>query len=123
MLSALDEHLAALPGVRWARPDGGLYVWLELPADVPTGPDGPLFDRALEAGVIYVPGEYCYAPEGVPVARNTIRLSFGVQTPERIREGIAAFARAARVHKRLEAFLTTPTQRANREDEKLTYSN
>jgi 2-aminoadipate transaminase len=96
MLSALDEHLASLPGVRWARPDGGLYVWLELPADVATGPGGPLFDRALEAGVIYVPGEYCYASEGVPIARNTIRLSFGVQPPERIREGIAALARAVR---------------------------
>ena len=31
---------------------------LNCSADVPAGPDGPLFDLALEAGVIYVPGEY-----------------------------------------------------------------
>jgi 2-aminoadipate transaminase len=104
MLSALNEHLASLPGVRWARPDGGLYVWLELPAEISAGVDGPLFERALAAGVIYVPGEFCYAAEGVPVARNTIRLSFGVQTPERIREGVKALASALR-----EALTTLPT--------------
>jgi 2-aminoadipate transaminase len=94
MLAALEQHLGKLGGVRWARPEGGLYVWLELPEHLPTGPDGLLFDRALAEGVLYVPGEYCYAAEGVAVPRNRIRLSYGVQSPERIAAGIAALARA-----------------------------
>lgn len=96
MLAAADEHLADIPGVWWRAPQGGLYVWLQVPHGIDTGPDGPLFDRAVDEGVLYVPGEYCYPTEGEPVARNMIRLSFGVQPPERIAEGMAALARALR---------------------------
>lgn len=94
MLDAAQEHLAPLPGVSWRRPDGGLYVWATLPDHVDTGPGGRLFDRALEEGVLYVPGEFCYPLEGEPVRKNTMRLSFGVQSPEGIRQGIASLARA-----------------------------
>jgi len=94
MLAAADEHLAPLPGVSWSRPSGGLYVWATLPDHIETGPSGRLFDRALQEGVLYVPGEFCYPLEGEPVRKNTMRLSFGVQSPERIRDGIAALARA-----------------------------
>lgn len=94
MLDAADMCLAGIPGVRWLRPDGGLYVWLSLPERIDTGPHGTLFDRAVAEGVLYVPGCYCYPPEGHPAATNRIRLSFGVQPPERIRAGIAALARA-----------------------------
>lgn len=96
MLAAADEFLAPIPDVHWHRPDGGLYVWLHVPPHVDTGPDGKLFDAAIEEGVLYVPGQYCFPAEGEPVQRNTIRLSFGVQTPERIRQGISALARAIR---------------------------
>ena len=94
MLAALDAEMKDLPGVRWMRPAGGLYVWLELPEQVATGPDGTLFDRAVAEGVLYVPGEYCYAGEGAAMARNRIRLSYGVQSPERITDGIGRLARA-----------------------------
>jgi len=96
MLSALDEHLADVPGCHWARPDGGLYVWLHVPPMIETGPSGQLFDRAVAEGMLYVPGEYCFAAEGEPTPRNMIRLSFGVQPPDRIKQGIAALARAIR---------------------------
>jgi 2-aminoadipate transaminase len=94
MLSAADEFLAGLPGVCWQRPQGGLYVWVQLPASIDTGPQGQLFSRAIEEGVLYVPGQFCYPTAGETVARNHMRLSFGVQSPERIRDGIAALARA-----------------------------
>lgn len=96
MLSAADEHLADLPGVSWHRPSGGLYVWLRLPPHIDTGAQGALFQRAINEGVLYVPGGYC-DPEGDrATTHSTIRLSFGVQSCERIREGIAALARAIR---------------------------
>src|SRR4029079_11958906 len=94
MLDAADEHLAKIPGVQWQRPTGGLYVWLTLPSKLDAGPDSLLMQRALDAGVLYVPGEYCYPSQGQPMQRNMIRLSFGVQSPENIRQGIASLALA-----------------------------
>jgi len=98
MLEALAEHLGPLgPEVRWTRPRGGLYVFLTLPEGVDTGPEGPLFARAMEEGVLYVPGEYCYPPDPTRTApRNTLRLSYGVCEIESIRRGVAALGRAVR---------------------------
>ncbi len=96
MLAAMDEFLADIPGVRWHRPSGGLYVWLELPPDCAAGPGGKLIEHALAEGVLYVPGEYCYPSEGEASRKDRIRLSFGVQAPENIRRGIEALARAIR---------------------------
>jgi 2-aminoadipate transaminase len=94
MLAAADQHLAKIPGVAWQRPTGGLYIWLTLPENVDAGPESALLRQALDAGVLYVPGEYCYPSEGQPIRRIMIRLSFGVQSPENISRGIAALARA-----------------------------
>jgi 2-aminoadipate transaminase len=94
MLDACDDYLAPISGVSWLRPTGGIYVWLTLPEQLAAGPGGPLFDQALTEGMLYVPGEYCYPSEGVGIAPNTIRLTFAMQTPERIRAGIEALARA-----------------------------
>ncbi|MEX2141143.1 MAG: PLP-dependent aminotransferase family protein [Pirellulales bacterium] len=96
MLAAADEHLAPIAGVRYRRPNGGLYVWLELPEHVDTGTEGELFRQALDAGVIYVPGRYCYPAEGVRPQDNRIRLSFGVQSAANIRRGVEALAGAIR---------------------------
>jgi 2-aminoadipate transaminase len=98
MLSAAEEHFAPIEGVRWVRPRGGLYVWVELPEGVDAGPNGQqrLFQRAIAEGVLYVPGEFCFPAEGVEPRSGTMRLSFGVQSCERIRQGIAALARAIR---------------------------
>jgi 2-aminoadipate transaminase len=96
MLNAADRLLGPIEGVRWVRPTGGLYVWLQLPEQIDTGPDGTLFDLAAEEGVLYVPGQYCYPGEGEAVRKNTIRLSFGVQTCEKIVAGMDALARAIR---------------------------
>ncbi len=95
MLAAAEEYLAPL-GVSWIQPRGGLYVWVRLPEPIDTGLSGPLFDVAAEEGVLYVPGEYCYPAEGRPAARNMLRLSFGVPSCERIRQGMEALARAIR---------------------------
>ena len=96
MLAAADQFLRPLPDVHWNTPTGGLYVWLQMPQTVKTGPTGDLLDAAIEEGMFYVPGEYCYSPEGEPVRENMIRLSFGVQSEDRIQQGVEALARAAR---------------------------
>ncbi len=96
VLDAADEFLAPIGGIEWVRPTGGLYVWLRLPEGLDTGMSAPLFDRAVEQGVLYVPGQYCYAERGLGVKTNMIRLSFGIQSCESIRRGIEALARAIR---------------------------
>jgi 2-aminoadipate transaminase len=96
MLAAADEYLGDIPGVSWRRPQGGLYIWLTLPAEMPSSPGSPLFDLAVKRGVLYVPGQYCFPKCGVPVAENTIRLSFGVEQPERLRDGMRLLSECIR---------------------------
>ena len=55
-----------------------------------------LFQRAIERGVLYVPGAYCYAAEGVEACMHTMRLSFGVPSEGAIVEGISALGQAVR---------------------------
>lgn len=96
MVEAAEQFLAPLPGVRFNRPSGGLYVWVELSPDVETGLSSRLFEAALGAGVLYVPGEYCFPSEGLGLRRNGMRLSYGVQPPQRIVEGVRLLAQAAK---------------------------
>ena len=81
MLAALDEHM--IEGVRWTKPEGGLFVWMELPPAI----DGKaLLTRAVnEFNVAFVPGSAFFANGQ---GRNTIRLSYSLPTEERIHEGI-----------------------------------
>src|SRR5437763_1708596 len=96
MLRALEREFTDFPGARWTVPAGGLYVWLTLDG-VDTGPGGPLVPAALEAGVLYVPGEFGHVPdEAGRVPRDEIRLCFGVATADQIPEGIRRLREACR---------------------------
>lgn len=93
MLAAMDDYMPET--CSWNRPAGGLYVYLTLPEAIETGPESELFRIALEKGVLYVPGEFCYAEFGTrPMRRNEMRLSFGVVAPEQLREGTKRLADA-----------------------------
>lgn len=92
MLAALERELGGVPGVNWTRPNGGLYVWMTLPDGLDTRRGGRLFRRCLDAGVLYVPGEHCFAEAEGGVPQNHLRLSFGVARPEEIETGIRRLA-------------------------------
>ena len=95
MLDALDGGMPE--GVTRTHPHGGLYVWLTLPEGTETGPDSTLFKAALEKGVMYVPGEFCFvASPDCAIPRNCLRLSFGVGSVEKIAEGVERLAQAVR---------------------------
>jgi len=70
---------------------------MQVPEGIDTSPGGALFEAASREGVLYVAGGYCYPLEGAPVQANTMRLSFGVQSPERIDQGMEALSRALRL--------------------------
>lgn len=86
MLAALSAHMPA--GVRWTRPDGGMFVWVTLPESM----DGAaLLGRALdEEQVAFVPGAAFFADGS---GRNTLRLSYSRQSEETITEGMARLGR------------------------------
>ncbi len=95
MLAALDEHLGPFEDVvSWTRPRGGFIVWLTVPEGLDTGPDGPLFSRSVNEGVLYVPGAYCFAEEPGPAPRNHARLCFGVPGEAELDEGARRLAAA-----------------------------
>ena len=97
MLATADEFFSAIPGVSWLQPNGGLYVWMTLPDEAQTGFDSPLFRHATNTeSVMYVPGEIAYPKDSPLRKRSQMRLSFGVETPETIREGMQRLAKAVR---------------------------
>jgi len=97
MLEAADRYFQDLSGVEWVRPQGGLYVWMTVPKQIETGFDSRLFQQATQVEkVMYVPGELCFAVGDGRRPNHHLRLSFGVQTPEGIDEGMQRLARALR---------------------------
>jgi 2-aminoadipate transaminase len=86
MLAALGRHMPA--GVDWTRPEGGMFVWVTLPADMDTR---ALLQTSLEQKVAFVPGAAFHANGG---GHNTMRLNFSHSTAERIVEGATRLGRA-----------------------------
>jgi 2-aminoadipate transaminase len=80
MIAALEEHFP--PEARWTKPDGGFFVWVELPEFVDCA---SMLAEAVEFGVTYAPGDGFY-PDGR--GRNCMRLAFCYASPEAIDEGI-----------------------------------
>ena len=86
MLAALARHMP--PGVSWTKPQGGMFVWITLPA----GLDGAelLAASIAEERVAFVPGGAFFV-DGT--GSNTIRLSYSLQSPGDIEEGVGRLGR------------------------------
>jgi 2-aminoadipate transaminase len=81
MLDALERELGGR--ARWSRPEGGYFLWLELPE----GTDASeLLGRATKSGVTFVPGSDF---GGEP---NSARLVFSFASPPEIDEGVSRLA-------------------------------
>jgi len=97
MLNALRQEFLDWPDVTWTTPAGGLYVWVRFPEELNAGPNGPIVPRALQEGVLYVPGEFGHVPDAHgAIPRNEARLSFGVSSPDQIAEGVRRLRAACR---------------------------
>lgn len=86
MLAALDRHM--LPGIDWTHPDGGLFLWMTLPAGISTR---ALFEAAVARNVAFVPGDAFFTTPNPP---PTARLNFSCMDEDRIVEGIKRLAEA-----------------------------
>jgi 2-aminoadipate transaminase len=80
MLSALERNMPA--GVSWNRPEGGMFIWVNLPAQIDSM---KLLEEAVAQNVAFVPGGPFFANEA---QHNTLRLSFVTVPPAKIDEGI-----------------------------------
>jgi 2-aminoadipate transaminase len=93
--NALRERVAALtaalarelPDAHFVAPEGGYFMWVELPESVDVD---ALFVAAGERGVTFVKGTDFLLDGG----RNTLRLAYSGVTPEQIDEGISRLAEA-----------------------------
>ncbi len=85
MLDALQEFFPA--SASWTRPQGGMFIWVTLPAHIDSM---ELLEAAVAQNVAFVPGAPFYA--NTP-ASNTLRLSFVTVPPEQIRVGVEKLGR------------------------------
>lgn len=70
------------PGTRLSQPQGGFVLWVELPAAVDSS---ALYDKAIEAGVAFVPGDLFSASRQY---RNCLRLNCGNPWTPRIEAAV-----------------------------------
>jgi DNA-binding transcriptional MocR family regulator len=85
MITAVQRHVPA-GALRFARPQGGLYLWCRVPPGVSSR---ALLDDALAAGVAFVPGHAFY-PD--PAGEQELRLCFSSVLPTAIDDAVKRLA-------------------------------
>lgn len=85
MLSSIDEFFPA--GTKHSFPDGGLFTWVELPNGINTTELLKESTSDPDVKVAFVAGEGFFT-EGGGKGSNCMRMSFGSNPPEEIREGV-----------------------------------
>ena len=87
LVAALGREL---PHARFTPPDGGYFLWIDLPEDVDVD---ALFTAAQDRGVVFVKGTDFLLDGG----RNSLRLAYSGVSPDEINEGVTRLATAYRV--------------------------
>ena len=85
MLKTMDETFPE--GVSYTRPDGGIFIWVTLPAHINTN---ELFKKGIEKKVAFVPGNSCMVDIDKPT--NCFRLNFTTMPNDKIVAGIKTLA-------------------------------
>jgi len=88
MLAALESEIDPDLGVRWTPPEGGMFVWVRLPASLDAA---RLLERALARNVAFVTGRSFHCDGS---GTNTLRLCFSYPSLDDIREGVSRLGRA-----------------------------
>src|SRR3954447_902561 len=83
---ALQQHL---PEAKYTPPEGGYFMWVELPEGTDVA---KVFDAAAERGVAFVKGTDFLLEGG----ENTLRLAYSGVTADQIDEGVRRLAEAVR---------------------------
>jgi len=92
MLCAIERCFPE--GTQWTRPEGGMFVWMQLPSGLDAG---ELLADAMREGVAFVPGAPFYPGRG---RRDVLRLNFSHRAPALIAEGMARLGACVRARLR-----------------------
>lgn len=84
MIAALEKYMPS--GVKFTRPQGGLFIWVELPKNIDAK---SLLPEAIERNVAFISGTEFYADGS---GKNTMRLNFSNSDEARIEKGISTLA-------------------------------
>jgi DNA-binding transcriptional MocR family regulator len=87
MLAAIEQHFPQ--EAHWRAPQGGMYTWVEMPADGPTATN--LYLTAINYNVAFAIGSVFSASGS---AAHAMRLNFTNRTPNEIEEGIRRLGKA-----------------------------
>jgi 2-aminoadipate transaminase len=87
MLGALERHIDPAWGVRWTRPEGGLFLFVTLPVWMDAS---KLLMKALTENVAFVSGGCFHCDKS---GKNTLRLNFSYPPADVIVEGVRRLAR------------------------------
>ena len=90
MLAALSREMSGLD-VQWTCPQGGMFIWLQLPPAVNAA---ALLPQAVKAGMAFVPGSAFYADQP---QNNTLRLSFVTADRPAIDQAIQILAQLLKI--------------------------
>ena len=80
LLRSAEQFLHSV--AKWDIPEGGMSIWVELPAGVDAG---ELLVKARDRGVIFAPARYFYFQNPL---HNAFRLCFTTPTDEQIEKGV-----------------------------------
>ncbi|GIF07624.1 aminotransferase-like domain-containing protein [Actinoplanes siamensis] len=84
LAESIREHI---PGATFTEPDGGYFLWVDLPSDVDVD---KLFPAAMKKGVAIVKGSDFLLEGG----RSSVRLAYSAVTVDQIDEGVRRLAAA-----------------------------
>jgi DNA-binding transcriptional MocR family regulator len=109
-----DATLEALEGTMpegttWTHPLGGFYVWVTLPEGFDTR---AMLPRAITARVAFVPGSAFFADGS---GQRSMRLSYCLPEPARIREGVRRLAGVIEEEASLRALFGPASREAHRD--------
>ena len=88
MIDCLRKYMPE--SVSWTEPEGGLFLFVTLPAGHDTE---SIFEKALEQNVAFVSGSTFFCNDS---GRNTMRLNFSFSNNDEIAEGIRRLANVVR---------------------------
>ncbi|MDP8204237.1 MAG: PLP-dependent aminotransferase family protein [Candidatus Tenebribacter mawsonii] len=85
-LQSMKEYFPPQWGVKWTKPEGGLFLWVSLPSKIDTM---KLFYEAIKYKVAFVPGEVFF---GENPSTNHMRINFSFASKEQIKEAVKRLA-------------------------------
>lgn len=80
MIESINKYFPS--NIKYTKPDGGMFIWVELPMGINTE---IIFRKALDKKVAFVPGEPFFSKKGT---KNCFRLNYATMQEKLIIKGV-----------------------------------